>query len=212
MASLLKTLLRRRRAAKAQFKAAKNRALAEVKAQAKAQKRQALLLAKQEKMLIKSEEKGLKRRRKHQQKMVKDELAKLKAGRLNASTINRFAGAARAAAPLLMPLLYRSIVAGSEAIEKQKARNAGVSTEQLASFSGHGASLKARTTGLRDSLDRASSLLPAGFIRDVKDRLTDVEAAIDSAEFMTREQRRRAHSTISAEINAVSQQIQDKLQ
>lgn len=209
MASILKTIQKNRRAAKAEIKAAKSRALAEVKAQTKAQERQAKLLAKQEKALIKSEEKGLKKRRKHEQKMAKNELAKLKAGRINASTINRYAGAARAAAPILLPLIYRGIVAGREALEKQQAKRAGISTDQLASFGGHGASLKARTAGLRNSLDNTE--LPAGFKRDVKDRLTELDGAIDNAEFMTPQQRRRAHSSISSDIDGVSREIQEKL-
>lgn len=208
MSSIVKNIQARRRAAKAEIKAAKARAQAEVKAAAKAQQRQAKLLAKQEKLLVKTEEKGLKKRRKHQQKMAKAELAKLKAGRFHASKVNRYAGAIRAAAPIVLPLIYRGIVAGREALEQRQAQRAGVTPAQMASFSGHGAPLKARTAGIRAALK--NSTLPAGFQRDVRDRLDELDAAIDNAEFMTIQQRRRSHASISADIDAVTQEIQER--
>lgn len=208
MSSILKKIRARRRAAKAEIKAAEARAKAEVKAQDRATRRQAKLLAQQEKRLLKAESKGLKKRRKHELQLAKTELAKLKAGRVNARTINRYAGALRAAAPILLPLLYRGIVAAREALEKQKAQRAGLTTDQLASFSGHGAPLKARTAGIRTSLEHSS--LPAGFIRDVRDRLDELDAAIDNAEFMTPQQRRRSHASISADIDAVTAEIQQR--
>lgn len=209
MASIMKTLRKRRNEAKAEIKAAKTRALAEVKDARKARERQQKLLAKQEKHLIKAEEKGLKRKRKHEQKRAKQELQKIKEGRFNAKTVNRYAGALRAAAPLLLPLIYRGIMSGREALEQRKAKRAGVSVDQLASLSGHGAPLKARIAGVRNSL--SGSGLPAGFQRDVRERLDELDKAVDNAEYMTDQQRRRAHESISADIDGVTQEIQERL-
>lgn len=206
--SILKKIAKQRAAVRAEVKAARSRAVAEVKAQSKAQARQQKLLAKQEKLLLKTEAKGLKRKRRHEQKLAKTELAKIKAGRFNASNVNRVAGALRAAAPIVLPLVYRGIVAGREELEKRKARTAGVSVDQLASFGGHGASLKARTAGIRNSL--ADAPVPAGFKRDVRDRLDEIDAAINSAEFMTPQQRRRAHASISSDIDGVTQEIVER--
>lgn len=207
--SILKNFRRSRAAAKAELKAAKTRAKSQVKAAEKATHHQQKLLAKQEKALIKSEEKGLKKRRKHEYKMAKQELEKIKAGKLNAGTISRYAGALRTAAPILLPLIYRGITALRGRAEEAKAKQAGVSSSQLASFTGHGASLKARIQGIRNSLDNTA--LPAGFQRDVKDRLKELDAAVDNAEFMTSQQRTRAHNTINNDIDTVTNEIQQRL-
>src|SRR5699024_12330119 len=108
--SILKKFRKSRRAAKAELKAAKTKVKAEVKSADKARKRQQKLLANQEKQLIKSEEKGLNQRRKHELKLAKTELEKLRAGRLNTDNVKRYAGAARTAAPLLLPLRNRAIL------------------------------------------------------------------------------------------------------
>ncbi|WP_191373913.1 DUF6474 family protein [Corynebacterium stationis] len=208
--SLLKKFRKSRRAAKAELKAAKTKVKAEVKSADKARKRQQKLLANQEKQLVKSEEKGLKQRRKHELKLAKTELEKLRAGRFNTDNVKRYAGAARTAAPLLLPLLYRAIVSGRQQFEQSRAKKAGVTTDQLASFAGHGASIKARTQGIRNTLDENGSL-PAGFKRDIKERLDDLDAAVDNAELMTPQQRRRAHSSINREIDMVTQEIQDRI-
>ncbi|WP_278756506.1 DUF6474 family protein [Corynebacterium stationis] len=208
--SLLKKFRKSRRAAKAELKAAKTKAKAEVKSADKARKRQQKLLANQEKQLVKSEEKGLKQRRKHELKLAKTELEKLRAGRFNTDNVKRYAGAARTATPLLLPLLYRAIVSGRQQFEQSRAKKAGVTTDQLASFAGHGASIKARTQGIRNTLDENGSL-PAGFKRDIKERLDDLDAAVDNAELMTPQQRRRAHSSINREIDMVTQEIQDRI-
>ena len=208
--SILKKFRKSRRAAKAELKAAKTKVKAEVKSADKARKRQQKLLANQGKQLVKSEEKGLKQRRKHELKLAKTELEKLRAGRFNTDNVKRYAGAARTAAPLLLPLLYRAIVSGRQQFEQSRAKKAGVTTDQLASFAGHGASIKARTQGIRNTLDENGSL-PAGFKRDIKERLDDLDAAVDNAELMTPQQRRRAHSSINREIDMVTQEIQDRI-
>lgn len=206
---IMKKIRKARREARAEIKAAKTRAKAEVKAADKAKHRQQKLLAKQEKALIKSEEKGLKKRRQHEYKMAKKELERIKQGRFNKDNVKRYAGALRTAAPLLLPLIYRGITAAQREVEKKRAQKAGVSSEQLASFSGHGAPLKARTAGIRNSLKDAQ--LPAGFKRDVKERLNELDSAIDNAEYMTDQQRQRAHRSISGEIDSLNDEIQAKL-
>ncbi|WP_412099905.1 DUF6474 family protein [Corynebacterium aurimucosum] len=206
---IMKKIRKARREARAEIKAAKTRAKAEVKAADKAKHRQQKLLARQEKALIKSEEKGLKKRRKHEYKMAKKELERIKQGRFNKDNVKRYAGALRTAAPLLLPLIYRGITAAQREVEKKRAQKAGVSAEQLASFSGHGAPLKARTAGIRNSLKDAQ--LPAGFKRDVKERLNELDSAIDNAEYMTDQQRQRAHRSISGEIDSLNDEIQAKL-
>lgn len=194
---------------KAEVQAAKTRARHEAKQEAKLQLKREKLLNKYEKGLIKEEKKGLKAKRKHERKMAENTLDQLKAGRLNTSTLSRYSGVARMALPVAMPMIYRAVTAGREQFVDAKARRIGVSADQLARFSGHGAALKARIDGVRENLDDRQ--LPTGFIQDVKERLAELETAADNAEFMTPDQRRRAHTTISRDIDAVTAEIQDRL-
>lgn len=207
--SIVKKIRKARAEARAQAKAAKARARAEVKANSKNERRQQKLLAKQEKDLLKSEQKGLKKRRNHEYKMAKNELEKIRQGRFNSDNIKRYASAARTAAPLLLPLIYRGYVALRDKNEKRQANKAGVTQEQMSKFAGHGADLKARTAGIRNSLENTD--LPAGFKRDVHERLDELDAAIDNAEFMTPQQRRQAHKAINSEIDNTTAEIQQRI-
>lgn len=194
---------------KAEIQAAKVRAKSEAKAEAKLQLQREKLLQKFENNLLKEERKGLKAKRKHELKMAENTLNQMKAGRLNSANFKRYAGFVRVALPVLLPFIYRGITAGREQLVEARARKVGVSADQLARYSGHGADLKARIDGIDSSL--GNSHLPSGFVLDVKDRLSELRTATDNAEFMTTEQRRRAHATISRDIDGVTQEIQERL-
>ena len=45
----------------------------------------------------------------------------------------------------------------------------------------------------------------------MRDRLQEIDSAIDNAEFMTEQQRRRAHKTIDSEIDSITAEIQQRL-
>lgn len=53
--------------------------------------------------------------------------------------------------------------------------------------------------------------LPQGFVRDADERLKELDAAVDNAEYMTPQQRNRAHQSIERDLQQVSDQIQDRL-
>lgn len=207
--NILKRFRKSRSAARAQIKAAQARARAEVKHADKATARREKLLTKAERQLVKSEEKDLKRRRKHEHKQAKLELQKLREGRVNSGTVKRYAGTARAIAPLALPLIYRGLVALRQRGEDRRAHSMGLTSDELSAFSGHGASLKARTNGIRKNL--AASALPAGFQKDAESRLDELDAAIDNAEYMTAQQRRRAHASIQGDIDGVTDEIQRRI-
>lgn len=206
---ILEKIRKSRAKTKAEIKAAKARARQAAKEEAKLQLRREKLLAKQEQKLLKAEQKGLKAKRKHQRKMAENALEQVREGKINARKLTKWAGTARVALPLVLPLAYRAVTAGREQMVSARARKMGVSPEQLARFTGYGAPLKARIQGVRETLPDTS--LPAGFIRDVGDRLDELQAAVDNAEYMTPEQRRRAHSSISRDLDQVTQQIQERL-
>ncbi|QMV84359.1 hypothetical protein HW450_08240 [Corynebacterium hindlerae] len=194
---------------KAEVKAAKARAKAEVKAAQKAKVRQEKLLAKQEHKLLKAESKGLKAKRKQELKLAKTELARVQAGRFNKAKVQRYLGTARMLTPILLPLIYKASTQIREAITKQRAQKAGISAAEMSQFAGHGASLKARIAGMRKNLEDAP--IARGFKIDADERLNELDKAVDNAEFMTPEQRRRAHRSITSDLDALAGQIQDKL-
>lgn len=206
---ILESVRKHRAKTKAEIQAAKVRAKTEAKETAKLELRRSKLLAKQEKNLLAAEKQGLKKKRKHERKLAKTELARIKAGKFNKDKVNRLFSTSRLLLPVLLPLIYRAVNAGREKFVEARAHQIGVTADELAQFSGHGAPIKARLQGIQHSLEESS--LPPGFVRDAEDRLKELGAAVDNAEFMTAEQRRRAHRSINRDIDQLVDQIQDRL-
>ncbi|HZK31660.1 MAG TPA: DUF6474 family protein [Corynebacterium sp.] len=206
---ILSTILSQRTKARKEIKAAQSRARQEVKESWKKQARREKLLANLEKDLVKAEQKNLRNKRKHTEKQAKLEYDKLKAGRINPQRVRRWVGAARIAVPVLIPLIYRAITAGREQLVAAQAGQAGISSADLAQFSGHGGQLKARIEGVRATVRAAD--LPAGFARDAEDRLDELVTAVDNAEYMSPDQRRRALAAANRDLDKVAQEIQRKI-
>ena len=187
---------------KAEIKAAEARAKADSKNELKLNK----LLMKHEKSLAKHNAKMEKKRFKEDTKLAKQELAKIRAGRFNKDTVNRYAGALRALAPLAIPLIYRAVTQWREQNTNRQASQLGFSSADLASRGGHGAPLKVRMDTLREVEG-----LPVGFKKDVDARLDELEQAVDNAEHMTPDQRRATHRSISKDLDLIASQIDEKL-
>ncbi|MFP7366580.1 DUF6474 family protein [Corynebacterium callunae] len=194
---------------KAEIKAAELKVKTEAKNKAKLDLKREKLLVQAEKNLLKAEEKGLKKRNKHELKLAKNILEQKRQGRLNKDKVKRWTGTARLLAPLLLPVFYRVSTEARNQIVKTKANRAGVTPEQLSQFGGHSAALKARIQGVRETIQ--TSGLPYEFIEDVKERLNELEAAAANSDFMTPQQRGRAHESINRDLAQVSDQIQERL-
>ena len=211
--SLLKHRARLRSEAKAHIKAQIKSAKAQAKEvgrqQRRADKNRDRLLARQEKSLNKQNSRGLKAKRRHERRMAKASLAKMRAGRFNRQNIVRYTAAGRMLAPIALPLLYRGVTFARAHLVAAKARRLGVTPDALAQFSGHGAALHSRIAGVSSSLEGTG--LATGFVQDAQERLTQLRNAVDNAEYMTPEQRRRAHASITADIDALTGQIQERL-
>lgn len=206
---LFEGIRKRRAKTKAEIKAAKAQARAEVKESAKLDLRRAKLLAQQERELLKVEKKGLKAKRKHEKKMADKTLAQLKEGTFNKKTVSRYAGALRMIIPLALPLAYRAMTWLRETLLNQKAARYGLSAHELARFSGHGAQLKARIEKIRESTQ--TSHLAHGLSVDMRDRLDKLDTAVDNAEYLSPQQRRRAHRSINDDLDLIAGEIQTKL-
>lgn len=206
---LLKTILKRRAQTKIEVKAAQARARQEIKSAAQLELRRSKLLAAEEKKLLKNESKLLKAQRKHREKMATAELQRLRKGRLNSGKVLRYSAAIRAMAPLLLPLVYKAVVMVRDANTKSRAQQLGVSVDELAQHSGPGADLKARITGMEKSL--ATYKLPQGFQTDVVERLQALWIAVENADRMSPDQRKRAHRTISADLDELNKEVLARL-
>lgn len=206
---LLKTILKRRAQTKIEVKAAQARARQEIKSAAQLELRRSKLLAAEEKKLLKNESKLLKAQRKHREKMATAELQRLRKGRLNSGKVLRYSAAIRAMAPLLLPLVYKAVVMVRDANTKSRAQQLGVSVDELAQHSGPGADLKARITGMEKSL--ATYKLPQGFKTDVTERLQALRTAVENADRMSPDQRKRAHRTISADLDELNKEVLARL-
>lgn len=206
---LLKTILKRRAQTKIEVKAAQARARQEIKSAAQLELRRSKLLAAEEKKLLKNESKLLKAQRKHREKMATAELQQLRKGRLNSGKVLRYSAAIRAMAPLLLPLVYKAVVMVRDANTKSRAQQLGVSVDELAQHSGPGADLKARITGMEKSL--ATYKLPQGFQTDVVERLQALRTAVENADRMSPDQRKRAHRTISADLDELNKEVLARL-
>ncbi len=194
---------------KAEIKAAEAKVKTESKNKAKLDLKREKLLVKQEQNLLKAEKQGLKKRRKHETKMAKNILEQKKQGKLNKNNITRWTGTARLLAPMLLPIAYRLSTEARDQVVKGRAKRAGVTPEQLSQYAGHGAALKARIAGVRQTVK--ASGLPQGFIHDAEERLNELDSAVDNSEYMAPQQRNRAHQSITRDLKQVSDQIQDRL-
>ena len=206
---LLKTILKRRAQTKIEVKAAQARARQEIKSAAQLELRRSKLLAAEEKKLLKNESKLLKAQRKHREKMATAELQRLRKGRLNSGKVLRYSAAIRAMAPLLLPLVYKAVVMVRDANTKSRAQQLGVSVDELAQHSGPGADLKARIAGMEKSL--ATYKLPQGLQTDVAERLQALRTAVENTDRMSPEQRKRAHRTISADLDELNKEVLARL-
>lgn len=195
---------------KAEIKAAKQRAKTEVKEEKKLALRQAKLLAKEKKTMEKSHLKNLRAKQKHEKRMAKQTYKQLKAGSFNKKNVKRYTGAARLLVPVVLPLIYRGVTWGREQLLKRKAHSFGVSSGDLAKFTGFGAPVKARIEAVRTSLE--DSPLPAGLKRDISTRLDTLFAAADNADHMDTDQRDRIHRSITDDLDSVTGQIHSRLE
>lgn len=204
---LLSGMRKRRQEKKAIEKAAKVRAKAQVKADSKLEKRKEAYLRKTAKQVRKMDAKELKAQRKHNEKMAKASLEQIKAGRFNSKNVLKVAGAARVAAPFALPLFYRGVTALQEASNGSAARRNGLALKATAEFPADGSLQQARIKKIRKSLDKG---VPAGFAKDISERLDDLDTAIENSRSMNNGQTKRVLRSVSNELDLVESQIKAK--
>lgn len=158
----------------------------------------------------KQERKDLKAKRRHQQKLAANILEQQRQSGLTKEKVNGWIGSGRILVPVALPLAYRGITWLQNRSQNSQARRFGVTGAQAARFAGFGAPLRARIEAIRGSLGdlrTSGRAIPAGFLSDAGDRLDALDAAVRNAEHMTPDQRRRAHRSISSELDALDGEI-----
>ena len=205
---LLKNMRERRVEKKAQIKAAKSKALAEAKASAKLEKAKEKYLRKTAKQVRKTNQKELKARRAHEEKLAKVALEQIKAGNFNGGNVARYLGGARVALPVALPLIYRGLAQLQGAEDKNAAHAAGVAASDMAQFAGDGAPQKARIKAIRTDVGKGG--LPIGFAKDVIDRLDEIVEAVNNTANMNNSQTKGALKATSRELGLIEAQIAAK--
>ncbi|MEJ2870306.1 DUF6474 family protein [Actinomycetospora sp. OC33-EN08] len=131
---------------------------------------------------------------------------------LTGATVKRWIGIARIVVPIVAPLVYQAVGAARSRLDETRARRLGVAPDELSSFSGRGTALYARAHNLASSVReierrREEDADVRAFARDARDRLSDLEAAVRSAEQMPTARRRRAHLAVAGELDRLEARL-----
>ncbi|MDL5154758.1 DUF6474 family protein [Actinomycetospora termitidis] len=131
---------------------------------------------------------------------------------LTGATVKRWIGIARIVVPIAAPLVYQAVGATRSRLDEVRARRLGVAPDELSSFSGRGTALYARAHNLAASVRelerrREEDTDVRAFARDARDRLSDLEAAVRSAEQMPTARRRRAHLAVAGELDRLESRL-----
>lgn len=210
-----------KKAAKRDAKAAKKAAKRDAKAAKRDDKRTRKLderaMKRAEKIRkagAKDEKKAFKAKRKHQTRMAEKILEQQRNRGVTKDKAKSWVGAARLLIPVALPLGYRLMTFVQNRGLDSSARKFGVTGDATARFHGYGAPLRARIEAIRESLerlDKSNASGTAGFVKDADKRLDLLVDAVETAEHMTPDQRRRAHTSISAELDGIDSEIMDRM-
>ena len=131
---------------------------------------------------------------------------------LSGMKVKRYLGIARIVVPVAAPLVYQAVGAARSRFDDVRARRLGVAPGELTSFSGRGTALYARTHNLANSVRelanrRGDDSDVRSFTQDARERLSDLEAAVRSAEQMPAARRRRAHLAVAGELDRLEARL-----
>lgn len=130
------------------------------------------------------------------------------------ATVKRWIGIARVVVPVAAPLVYQAVGLARSRWDDHRARRLGVAPDELSAFSGRGTALYARAHNLANSVRdlaarREDDAAVAAFAADARERLSDLEAAVRSAEQMPAARRRRAHVAVATELDRLEARLLD---
>jgi hypothetical protein len=150
-------------------------------------------------------------------KIAETNLKSAQEGKLLSPTrIRRVLTVSRLLAPVVVPVAYRAAIAARGWLDERRADRLGVPLGELGQFSGHGARFSARIAGAEQSVRLVAEKNPKDaetkqFVGAMKERLTDLSAAVAAAESMPPTRRRAAHAAISSELDAIDADLLARL-
>ncbi|WP_024801333.1 DUF6474 family protein [Nocardia sp. BMG51109] len=136
---------------------------------------------------------------------------------LSAGQVKKYLGVARVLIPVLAPLAYRAATFVRGQIDNRRAHRLGIGLDQLADFSGHGATLRARVASAESSLAEIDSKAGKNdaetqkFVTATRDRLDSLSTAVRTAEQMPPQRRRAVHASISNELSGIEGDVLARL-
>lgn len=205
---IMKALFKARAQRAAEIKAAKVRARQEVKSAAKLELKKSKLLARQEQKLLKDERKTLKSKRKHELKLAEAQLAQIKAGRFNTKNVLRYSAAARALAPVILPLIYKGIVTLREYNATKQTAQLAIPTPNSQSTNSDDGQLNSRISQLEKTLRQYK--LPTGFRKNAEARLKELRFAVSNATYFSAEKQSGVHRAIAADLDQIEKEIMEQ--
>lgn len=201
---------------------------AEAKALKTKAKYQAKYEAQNEERRIKADERAraraaeaqLRRQREADRSTLKAAQIQAKAARdgkfMSPARVRRTLMVTRLLAPVLVPLCYRLATVVRGHLDQRRADQLGVPLAQLGQFSGHGGALSARIAGSEKSLRTVAADHPKDpetrqFVAATTARLTDLAAAVNTAETMPPARRRTALAAVSDQLDGIEADLLGRL-
>lgn len=149
-----------------------------------------------------------------QKRRLKAELAATgRRPRITPAGTKRTLAVARVIAPLLTPLAFQGASAVRDRWDRERARRLGIPVERLAEFTGRGAGLHVRVSGLATSIGELRARHPeqAEFADATERRLADLAGAVRAAEQMPTARRRAAHRGVAVELDTIEHNLLTRL-
>lgn len=116
--------------------------------------------------------------------------------------------------PVVAPLAAKAFGSVREALDRRQARKLGVDVESLGEYTGHGAALHARISGVYDSvrgLRESGNAADVALADETTRHLHDLTLAVRLAERMPAPRRKEAHRGIADEVTQLESQLMKRL-
>lgn len=202
---------------RAEAKALKAKAKLEARLEAKNERRRIRTAQRAEAKAVKAQLRAQRDSDKAALKVAETNLKAAQEGKLFSPTrVRRTLTVTRLLAPVLVPVVYRAAVSARGALDERRAERLGIPLSQVGQFSGPGGQLSARISGAERSLRAISEKNPKDsetkqFVSAMTERLSDLSAAVTTAENMPGTRRRAAHAAIAEQLDGIEADLMARL-
>ncbi|MQA15669.1 MAG: hypothetical protein GEV09_16340 [Pseudonocardiaceae bacterium] len=133
--------------------------------------------------------------------------------RVTPSSAKRAIGVAKLVTPVVAPLALQAAAATRDRWDRLRAQRLGIDVDRLPEFTGKGAALHVRVSGLATSVGELRARHPeeSAYAETTERRLTDLAGAVRAAEQMPAGRRRDAHRSVSTELDTLERDLLTRL-